>query len=230
MRNRFIAAALGGAAVSVLAAGIVTGVVSARPNEQQPPSPTATATPNARQQQAQQRADEFIERLARNLGVTTDRLRDALKQTALEEIDRAQAEGRLTPEQAARARERINAGNLGGFGFGFGVGPGGKHGMGLGIGRIAHEELAQFLGITPEQLRTELPGKSLAQVAQAHGKTVDQLKNFIIQNTQQELAQAVQQGRITQQQADQALQRLRERIDDIVNRVHGTRMGPRQGR
>jgi hypothetical protein len=30
---------------------------------------------------------------------------------------------------------------------------------------------AQSIGITPEQLRAELPGKSLAQVAEAHGKS-----------------------------------------------------------
>src|SRR5688572_29197921 len=108
MRKSVVAAALGGAGATVLALGVLAGVVSARPNEQSAtPTPTAraSATPNARQQQAQQRADEFLERLARNLGVTPERLRDALKQTALEEIDRAQAAGTLTPEQAARAKE-----------------------------------------------------------------------------------------------------------------------------
>jgi hypothetical protein len=237
MRKSVVAAALGGAGTPVLALGVLAGVVSARPNEQSAtPTPTAragaSATPNARQQQAQQRADEFLERLARNLGVTPERLRDALKQTALEEIDRAQAAGTLTPEQAARAKERINSGNLGGFGFGGpGLGrggPAGKHGM--GITSLNRDQLAQFLGITAEQLRTELQGKSLAQVAQAHGKTVDQLKAFIIQNAEQQSAQAVQAGRITQQQATQMLERLRERIDDMVNRVHQERGRPGRGR
>ena len=197
---------------------------------QQPsPTPTRTATPSARQQQAQQQANEYIERLARNLGITPDRLREGLKQTALQEVDAALAAGRITQQQADRAKERINADEFFPFGpFRFG-GPG-MMGAKIGFGHASREELAQFLGITPEQLRQELPGKSLAQVAQAHGKTADQLKEFIISNAQQELAQAVAAGRITQQQADAALEALRNRVDDMINRVHRDGMGPRRSR
>lgn len=237
MRKSVVAAALGGAGTTVLALGVMAGIVSARPSEQSAtPTPTAragaSATPGARQQQAQQRADEFIQRLAQNLGVTPEKLRDALKQTALQEIDRAQADGRLTPEQAARAKERINSGNggfrFGGPGFGRGGGPGDKRMA--GIAPLGRDQLAQFLGITAEQLRTELQGKSLAQVAQARGKTVDQLKQFIIQSAEQQSAQAVQAGRLTQEQATRMLERLRERLDEMVNRVHQQGNRPGRGR
>ena len=54
---------------------------------------------------------------------------------------------------------------------------------------------AQAIGITPEELHQELPGKSLAQVAEAHGKTgaevaaalktaddarIDKLVNYVV--------------------------------------------------
>src|SRR5581483_11297697 len=146
------------------------------------------------------------------------------KQTALQEVDAALAAGRITAQQAQQARDRINSGEFGGFGFGIGRGgPGGPGGRGFFAEK---DQLAQFLGITEAQLQTELNGKSLAKVAQAHGKTRDQLIQFIITSAQQRLAADVQAGRITQQQADQRLAELRDRVAEMVDRVH--QQGQRQ--
>lgn len=219
---------LAAGAALLVGAGLVVGVVTSRASAQTP-TPTPTATPRPGKQQMQQRLDEFLNRLAQNLGVTPDRLRDALRQTAIQEVDAAQAAGRLTPEQAQRLKDAINQGRLPFLGL---HGP--PFGPGKGVGRIrpgvppSLDQLAQFLGISPDQLRQELRDKSLAEVAQAHGKTADQLKQFILDNARQRLSQAVQQGRITQQQADNALNRLQERLDDLINRKPGERgLGPR---
>jgi membrane-bound lytic murein transglycosylase B len=223
-RSRLLAA---GAAV-LAAVGLVVGVVSSRASAQTP-TPSPTATPRPGKQQLQQRLDEFLNRLAQNLGVTPDRLRDALRQTAVQEVDAAQAAGRLTPEQAQRLKDAINQGKVPFLGLhGPLFGPGGVPGH-LGMGLSASlDQLAQFLGISPDQLRQELRNQSLAQVAQAHGKTADQLKQFILDNVRQRLNQAVQQGRITQQQADNALNKLQQRLDDLINRTPGGRgLGPR---
>ena len=204
------------AAAGVLTVAGVAGTVVTVANAQQP---TPTPTPSAAAQQRQQRMDEYLERLARNLGVTSGRLRDALRQTALQDVDAALARGDITAQQAQQARDRINAGQVGFGPFG-GRGPGHDRGPGgRGFG-IAHDQLAQFLGITPEQLRTELNGRSLAQVAQAHGRSRDQLIQFIISSVQQRLAVEVQAGRLTQQQADQRVADLRGRVDEMVDRVH----------
>ncbi len=203
------------AAAGGLTAASVGGVTVAAVHAQQP-----TPTPPAAQQRAQ-RADEFLNRLAQNLGVTPERLRDAIKQTALQEVDAAVARGDLTAQQAQAIKDRINAGDIGPFGLGFGLGRGGPGPL------AAHADIAQFLGITPAQLHTELNGKSLAQVAQAHGKSRDQLIQFLVSNAQQRLNEAVQAGRLTQQQADQRLADLRARIEQIVDRVH--QPGSRQG-
>jgi len=229
MRNKLIPVAAGGIAVAVLSVAVIAGVANARPSEQQP---TPTPTPSARQQQAQQRAEEFIDRLARNLGITPDKLKDGLKQTALQEVDRAQAENRITAEQAQRLKDRINAGTVGPLGFG-GIGGIGRIGAGkAGIGPfgVARDQLAQFLGITAQQLNDELNGKSLAQVAQAHGKTAEQLKQFIITNAEQRFAQAVKDGKMTQQQADRALQALKDHVDDLINGVRHAGRGPNRNR
>ncbi len=212
------------AAAGVLTAAGGVGAVATAVHAQQP-----TPTPPAASQQRAQAADEYITRLAQNLGVTTDKLRDALKQTALQEVDAAAARGDITAQQAQQAKDRINAGTVGGFGFGlggFGFGRGGRGGGDLGASR---DQLAQFLGVTAQQLQTELDGKSLAQVAQAHGKSRDQLVQFLTTTAQQQLAAAVQAGRLTQQQADQRLNDLKARIDQIVDRVHQPGQGPRPG-
>src|SRR3712207_231119 len=150
-RSRFIRGLAGKKARALAAAGVlsVAGVAGtmAAVNAQQPsPSPSAPAA-------AQQRTDDYLNRLAQNLGVAADRLRAALQQTALQEVDAALQRGAITAEQAQQARARINSGDVGRFGFG--IGRSGNRGAGLGA---SHEEIAQFLGVTAEQLRTELNG------------------------------------------------------------------------
>lgn len=220
------------AAAGVLAVAGVAGTVVTVANAQTPsPTPTAprtaTGTPSAGSQQRAQMADEYLGRLAQNLGVSMDRLREALKQTALQEVDAALAAGRITAQQAQQAKDRINSGDVGGFGFGIGRGgPGGPGGRGF---FAAKDQIAQFLGITEAQLQTELNGKSLAQVAQANGKSRDQLIQFIVTSAQQRLAADVQAGRITQQQADQRLAELRDRVGEMVDRVHQQGQRPQRG-
>lgn len=214
---------------TLAAAGVLTvaGVVGAATVvNAQTPTPTPTPTQSAGSQQRSQAADAYITRLAQNLGVTPDKLREALKQTALQEVDAAVARGDLTAQQAQAAKDRINSGEFGGFGFGIGRGgPGGPDG-GHGI-FVERDQLAQFLGITAEQLRTESEGKSLAQVAQARGKTRDQLIQFIITSAQTRLASEVQAGRLTQQQADQRLSDLRTKVEEMVDQVRQAGQRPR---
>ncbi len=233
MRKGWKAMAAGGVLAAALSAGTVAGVVQA----QQPGTPAPTATPRASQgaavagaAQGQQRSDDFINDLARNLGITPERLREGMKQTALQQVDKAQAAGNLTPEQATRAREAINSGTGRPFGFGRGFGgPGMGERMG-GVGRVAGDKLADFFGVTEDQLRTERRDKSLAEIAAAHGKNREQLSQFIISTAQQESATAVQSGRVTQQQADAMLTRLRENIDRMLDQKRGDDNGGPGGR
>jgi hypothetical protein len=210
------------AAAGVLTVAGVAGTMAAVNAQQPSPSPSPPAA-------AQQRANDHLNRLAQNLGVTVDRLRAALQQTALQEVDAALQRGDITAERAQQARDRINSGDIGRFGGGFGIGRGGgERGDRFGA---SHEEIAQFLGVTAEQLRTELNGTSLAQVAQNHGRARAQLIQFLTSAAQQDLAGAVQAGRLTQQQADQRLAELQSRIEQMVDRVRQPRQpGARPGR
>ena len=205
------------AAAGVLTVAGATATVATVANAQQPtPAPTTSPrpSPSAIPERAQALID-YINRLAQNLGVPADRLRAALQQTALQEVDAALARGEITAQQAQQARERINAGELH---LGPGAGRGGPGGRGGGF-FASHEQIAQFLGITAEQLRTELNGQSLAQVAQAHGRTRAQLVQFLVSAAQQQIAAAVQAGRLTQAEATQRQAELQARIEQKVDEV-----------
>ena len=69
---------------------------------------------------------------------------------------------------------------------------------------------AKYLGVTEAQLRTELQnGKTLADVAKAHGKTVDGLVNALVADAQTKLDAAVKAGSLTQAQANEMLSELK---------------------
>jgi hypothetical protein len=79
---------------------------------------------------------------------------------------------------------------------------------------------ARYIGLSPKALRTELKaGKSLAQVAAAHGKTAAGLKEALLKPVKARLARAVASGRITAASADAKLARLSSRLDALINRA-----------
>jgi len=78
---------------------------------------------------------------------------------------------------------------------------------------------AQAIGITPDQLRTELPGKSLAQVAQAHGKSATDVATALKNAAHSRIDQAVTNGRLTADQANTDKTNVDQRIDQMVNQV-----------
>jgi len=163
----------------------------------------------------------LVDDVAARLGVSPDKLRDAFKASLTARIDAAVAAGTLTPAQAAKLKERIASAN----GLGIGVRKGLLKRHKALAGRIgAHARkpgpIASYLDITREQLRTELrSGKSLAQIATAHGKTSAGLQTALLAPVKAALARAVENDRLTQQRADQILARLTERVAKLVDRV-----------
>src|SRR5262249_52852998 len=136
-----------------------------------------TPTPSAKPAKSEA-ADAFLGALASKLGKSADEVRTAVVAAQKELVDQAVAAGRLTPEQAARLQPRIE--QAGGRGALRGPALKGKTPGAAQPLRQAVSGLANFLKITPRQLGQELrSGKSLAQVALDHGKTRDELKQYI---------------------------------------------------
>jgi polyhydroxyalkanoate synthesis regulator phasin len=89
---------------------------------------------------------------------------------------------------------------------------------GRGFGRFGGERWAMFdtmaeaLGLTPEGLFAELhAGKSLAELAEAQGVDTQTLGNAMEAARVEAIQQAVEDGKLTQEQADRILERLENR-------------------
>ena len=159
--------------------------------------------------------------VAARLGIAPDKLRQAFKDAITARIDAAVKAGKLTPEQGARLKDRLA--NAEGLGLRLRGRLALKHpGIVRGIHRLHRlGAVTKYLDITPQQLRSELrAGKSLAQIATAHGKTVDGLVNVIVAPAKARLDKAVEKGRLTRQRADQILGRLTDAVEQAVQRVH----------
>jgi polyhydroxyalkanoate synthesis regulator phasin len=166
----------------------------------------------ATQLSPKQESQAVLNDAASQLGVKPSELSAALKSALEKRVDAAVAAGRITKSQGDELKRRIESNDFPLFGFG---GPRGfeHHGH---IGGL--DAAASFLGMTEMQLRSELEsGKTLADVAKAHGKTVDELVQALVADAKKHLDEAVADGRITKAQEQQLLSNLERRITDMVN-------------
>ncbi len=159
----------------------------------------------------------FFDSVAKHLGISSQKLQDATRAAAIDQVDAALADGTITKAEADQLKARINSGDYPRF-----FGPfGGRHEHGGPGGHVFGDKLsaaAGYLGLTQDQLRTKLMnGQSLAGVAKAQGKSVDGLKSTILDAAKKRLDQAVKGGDLTQAQANDMLNGLKAHVDDLVN-------------
>jgi uncharacterized protein YidB (DUF937 family) len=222
--------ALGGVAAGIVAAQTSGG--TATPTEQSatatkqsatvtdqsataPPGASSSATPTKKQQLI----DDFLTKLAANLGISVDQLKQALTTTETQMLDQAVADGKITQAEADKIKARIASGDQI-FPFG-GRGHGRGFGFGFGFGKMASlDSVATFLGITVQDVTTGLQNnQSLADIAKAHGKAADELSNYLYDQLKSSLDTAVSNNKITQAQEDKLLSNAKTRIDNEINRV-----------
>ncbi len=150
---------------------------------------TPTPTPNA----AQQGNQKFIDALAQRLGISSQQLQSDISQA------------------------RQDAGLPANGGFGGRGGPGGPRG---GFRPFFDQQAAaQAIGITPQQLQSELPGKSLAQVATNHGKQASDVVSALTTAADTRIDQAVSSGRLTADQGNTQKTDAANRINQLVNQT-----------
>jgi hypothetical protein len=124
----------------------------------------------------------FRQHLASDLGVSDDQLTAAVKQAANETIDDAVAQGTLSQPQADELKQRVADGDADAL-WGFG-----RRHPGARIRQAVGADIAKQLGITPDELQTELAhGQTLQEIITAHGKTVDEVVNAVISDAQTRL-------------------------------------------
>jgi hypothetical protein len=159
--------------------------------------------------------DAILNDAAKRLNVAPDQLRGALSAAEDAQLDQAVKDGKLTQKQAdaIKARRdksgRVLGGGPGLRGFhdgpGFGRGFGPHHGPAGAI----FPSLAKALGITGAELRTQMrAGKSIADIAKAQGKSLDDVRTALKADAKTQADKAVADGDLTQAQADELLSHL----------------------
>ncbi len=149
---------------------------------------------------------DYVSKLAANLGMDEGAVKTALETTKRQMIDEAVQKGTLTQEQADRIAARPGC-LFGGFGY-----PGSKmrserH---QGYGRNL-DDMANILGLTADELRAELQsGKKIDEIITGHGMTVEQFQEKMLELKKTKIDQAVKDGKLTQEQADKKLKRLEQ--------------------
>jgi hypothetical protein len=164
---------------------------------------------------------------AKQLGVKPAQLSDALK-TALENrVDAAVAAGRITKQQGAELKQRIESGDVPLF-----AGPGfGNHREWHHFGPFgAVDAAATFLGLTQTQLETKLEaGKTLAAIAKDEGKSSGDLVAAMVAALQKRLDAAVTAGGLTKAQEASILAGAKARMTDFVSGKEPAFRGDRDG-
>lgn len=214
------------AVVALIVASVtVATVLPALADDPKPPGPQAGA------------AQQFLDKVAKILGVQSDKLTAALKQATQETIDEAVKAGKLTAEAAQKLKDRVEQG-LGSLPMLFGRGwmpfadkshrpqvPQDKtQAPGLGMleksARLVWSEweaAAKALGMTSAELMTEVrAGKSLAEIAAAKNVKLDDLKAAMVKDATEKANAAVKDGKLTQAQADKLLEGIKTGIDKVV--------------
>jgi hypothetical protein len=162
----------------------------------------------------------ILDNAAKRLGVTPQQLEEALRGATIDQVEAALAAGRITKEQADALKQRIQAGD--GLGAPFFGPDDGVHKL---FGFL--DSAAGYLGLSEAQLRAKLTsGKTLAGIANKQGKSVDGLKQAIVDGAKKQLDQAVTDGKITAVERDEILSHLRASVDDLVqgNSPHPPRL------
>jgi len=197
------------ATAALLVAGGAVGVVAAQQAPTATPSPRVrtNAPPRQAAPHAQPRRDQFLGALAGKLGITADQLRQAIADTRTE---------LGIPDRGPGPRGHGGPPGPGGpGGFGRPSGPGFGH-----FGGVHLDVVAQALGITADQLRQELRqelhGKSLADLARARNVDPARVATALKNEASTRIDQAVTAGRLTAEQAIQAKQRAGQEIDRLM--------------
>ena len=162
--------------------------------------------------------NKTIAQVAQEQGVDVQTVIDAMVADATAHVDQAVQDGKLTADQAnerkANLQERIT--KL--------VNEGKPKGEGRGHGPKL-DAAAKALGVSTDELRAQLQnGKTIAQVADDHNVDKQKVIDAMVKDAQDHIDQAVQDGKLTADQANERKSELKDRITTLVDD------GPQKGR
>jgi polyhydroxyalkanoate synthesis regulator phasin len=202
-----------GVAVAAAAVGVTAYATGIHTLPLAASSASPSPSPNAKHAKASEYCGDFMSHFAANLGTSTDKVNSAAQKAFQQTIDDAAAKGDISADQATKLKQRAASGNVcsGGLaGLNGGPRPGGP-GAGLfGQAMDAYvNAAAKELGMQPADLKTDLKnGQTLHQLADQKGISEADFRKGLIANLQPQLDQAVKDGKLSQKQETEVLNRL----------------------
>jgi len=159
-----------------------------------------------------------IAQVAQQQGVDVQTVINAMVADATAHIDQAVQQGRLTADQANQRKANLHDRITRLVNEGRPKGEGRGHGPKL-------DAAAKALGMSTDELRQQLQGgKTIAQVAQDRNVDKQKVIDAIVKDAQDHIDQAVKDGKLTADQANERKANLKDRITSLVDN------GPQQGR
>ncbi len=156
-------------------------------------------------------SDAVVADAAKQLGVSSTKLEDALQKALENRVDAAVADGSMTEAQGTAMKQRIAAGEVPIVGLGPGRGGHGHRGF------VDFTAAASYLGVTEDSLRTSLrSGDTLADVAKAKGKTSAGLVTALVTAATADIDEKVAAGKLTAERRTSILADLSDRIEAAV--------------
>ncbi|OPX83342.1 MAG: hypothetical protein A4E53_04683 [Pelotomaculum sp. PtaB.Bin104] len=147
---------------------------------------------------------DFVSKLAVNLGIDETTVKSALNSTKQQMIDEAIQKGKITREQADKFSAKDG---FGGFVFLDGKCHGPK-GMARNL-----DEIASILEMTVDELKAKMEsGQKLEEIVAGQGMTMEQFHEKMLEQKKSKIAKKVADGVLTQEQADKILQEFGQRL------------------
>jgi lambda repressor-like predicted transcriptional regulator len=166
-------------------------------------------------------ASDFLGDVAKRLGISEDKLEGAIEEATVARIDEAVADGHFTKEEGEELKERVRSGDAPAILPDFRPPPKALF-HGFLPGRDLMETAADYLELDPADLREALrDGKSLADLAKDEGKSVDGLEQALRDEIRKDAEAAVDDGRLTREQADRIVEKLSAHVGDLVEGAGG---------
>lgn len=165
--------------------------------------------------------DKTLATIASEQNVDVDAVVNAIVEAKTVKLDEQLSEGKLTQEEydsrvadlSEQAQKMVNGEWKGQPG---GKGESGRQGGIKGIG--SSEEVAEALGLTTDELKTEVQsGKTLAAIATERNIDVQTVIAAIVEAQTAKYNEQLSEGKLTQEQFDEKIAGLSEKAETLVN-------------
>jgi ribosomal protein S20 len=164
---------------------------------------------------AQIKGGKTVAQVATEHGVDPASVVNAIVAAGTARIDQAAAQGTIDASKGDQAKQKLpDFANR----FVNEAKPKNGNGRGYGLRKDAVQAAAKEIGVSTDDLKqARKDGKTIAQVAKDHDKSVDDVVSAIVKAATSDIDQAVKSGKLDSKRADELKSKLPDRVKQFVN-------------